>query len=71
MISKKISEVAIVGLGYVGLPLALNFGMRKDIIVRGYDKDIQKIKFIQKGESYISHIPSIQIKKYIKKFCRK
>ena len=63
----KIAEVAIIGLGYVGLPLALSFGMRKDIIVRGYDKDKQKIKSIERGESYINHIPSIQIRKYIKK----
>ena len=63
----KIAEVAIIGLGYVGLPLALSFGTRKDIIVRGYDKDKQKIKSIERGESYINHIPSIQIKKYIKK----
>ena len=32
-------------------------------------KDKQKIKSIERGESYISHIPSIQIRKYIKKNC--
>ena len=48
----KIAEVAIIGLGYVGLPLALSFGMRKDIIVRGYDKDKQKIRCLTCNNEY-------------------
>jgi len=52
--------VAICGLGYVGLPLALTFG-EKGFPVIGLDIDPQKIEAIQKGESYIKHIGSARI----------
>ena len=47
--------IAIVGLGYVGLPLALQFA-RADIRVIGLDVDAAKVDLINRGQSYIKHI---------------
>jgi UDP-N-acetyl-D-glucosamine dehydrogenase len=54
--------VGIIGLGYVGLPLALEFANKK-IKVIGFDLDDFKIKkILQEKKSYIKHIPSGKIK---------
>ena len=50
-------KIAIVGLGYVGLPLAIQFA-RADVDVLGLDIDISKVVLINKGRSYIKHIAS-------------
>jgi UDP-N-acetyl-D-glucosamine dehydrogenase len=47
----------IVGLGYVGLPLAQLFTSR-GFKVLGFDIDQSKIEKLMSGESYIGHIPS-------------
>src|SRR5205807_38698 len=52
--------VAIVGLGYVGLPLALQFA-RSGAKVIGLDIDKRKTDTLQKGGSYIEHIPAARI----------
>ena len=48
-------RVGIIGLGYVGLPLAQAFGAR-GIRVVGFDVDRGKVDKLQRGESYIGHI---------------
>ena len=48
-------RIAIVGLGYVGLPLSLQFA-RNDVSVIGLDVDEAKVDSINRGESYIKHI---------------
>src|SRR5262249_31995289 len=50
------ARVGIVGLGYVGLPLARAFAS-KGMAVLGFDLDSVKIAKLQRGESYIGHIP--------------
>ena len=50
-------RVGIIGLGYVGLPLARTFCDR-GIAVVGFDVDPAKVERLQRGESYIRHIPS-------------
>lgn len=52
--------VAIVGLGYVGLPLLLAFH-DQGFPVMGIDIDVTKIDAIQKGFSYLNHIPDDKI----------
>ena len=61
-INKNQFIVGIVGLGYVGLPLGLEFA-KKNIDVIGFDVDVKKVKMINKGVSYIKHIPSEKIHK--------
>jgi UDP-N-acetyl-D-glucosamine dehydrogenase len=53
-------RVAVVGMGYVGLPLALVMG-EAGLHVIGMDIDTKKVESINKGASYIHHIPSERI----------
>lgn len=55
-------KIGIVGLGYVGLPLALRFS-EVDIAVLGFDVDNSKILSIENNETYIKHISSDAIRK--------
>jgi UDP-N-acetyl-D-glucosamine dehydrogenase len=48
-------RVGIIGLGYVGLPLARAFSQR-GIAVLGFDVDPAKVARLERGESYIGHI---------------
>jgi UDP-N-acetyl-D-glucosamine dehydrogenase len=50
-------KIAIVGLGYVGLPLSLQFA-RSGVTVLGLDVDAAKVDALHQGKSYIKHIPS-------------
>jgi len=50
-------KVGVIGLGYVGLPLARAFA-EKGIAVVGFDVDEVKVERLQKCESYIGHIPA-------------
>jgi UDP-N-acetyl-D-glucosamine dehydrogenase len=50
-------KIAIVGLGYVGLPLSLQFA-RSDTVVLGLDIDQAKVESLNAGRSYIKHIES-------------
>lgn len=53
-------EIAIVGLGYVGLPLSLQFA-RSGAIVLGLDIDHNKVDALNAGRSYIKHIAPADI----------
>jgi UDP-N-acetyl-D-glucosamine dehydrogenase len=53
-------KIAIVGLGYVGLPLSLQFA-RSDTEVLGLDIDQAKVQALMDGRSYIKHIESSAI----------
>ncbi|UCD33917.1 MAG: nucleotide sugar dehydrogenase [Desulfobacterales bacterium] len=66
MITDKTAVVGIIGLGYVGLPLAIHFG-RHGFRVIGFDVDARKIDKILHGESYIKHIPEASIRELIDK----
>jgi UDP-N-acetyl-D-glucosamine dehydrogenase len=65
-IENKTVKVGIIGLGYVGLPLALEF-TEKNIKVLGFDLDTNKIDILQKGDTYIKHITSERISNSINK----
>ena len=54
-IADKTVHVGIIGLGYVGLPLARAFS-HQGISVLGFDTDTAKVTRLQRGESYIGHI---------------
>ncbi|PXA03689.1 nucleotide sugar dehydrogenase [Coraliomargarita sinensis] len=53
-------KIAIIGLGYVGLPLGLRFA-ESDVSVLGLDVDPEKVDAINAGRSYIKHIEMAQI----------
>ena len=48
-------KIAVVGLGYVGLPLSLQFA-RSCVSVLGLDVDAKKVQLLNNGQSYIKHI---------------
>jgi UDP-N-acetyl-D-glucosamine dehydrogenase len=58
-------RIAIVGLGYVGLPLCLQFA-RGGVQVVGLDIDPAKIQAINAGRSYIEHIEGASIQKMVR-----
>lgn len=57
--------IAIIGLGYVGLPLCLQFA-RSGVRVVGLDIDAKKVNALNAGRSYIKHISSAEIKKVVR-----
>jgi UDP-N-acetyl-D-glucosamine dehydrogenase len=58
-------NLAIIGLGYVGLPLALQFA-RSGVRVLGLDIDAKKVAALNAGRSYIQHIPAGEIKRLVR-----
>ncbi|MDF9407827.1 nucleotide sugar dehydrogenase [Pelotomaculum isophthalicicum JI] len=55
-IYNRSAKVAVIGLGYVGLPLAVEQA-RIGFSVMGIDKDIKKVEQINKGKNYIQDVP--------------
>lgn len=60
----KNNKIAVVGLGYVGLPLSLQFA-RSGVHVTGLDIDSAKVDAILAGKSYIKHIESAHIREQL------
>jgi UDP-N-acetyl-D-glucosamine dehydrogenase len=63
-IELRTARVAVVGLGYVGLPLAETFAAG-DFPVTGFDIDPDKVRKLRLGQSYIGHIPSERVAELI------
>lgn len=68
-LSKKINtrqaKIALVGLGYVGLPLAVYFG-QKGYFVYGFDTDPGRVKKLENGEKFIVDVDPRDVLKLIK-----
>lgn len=60
-ISKRKAEVGIVGLGYVGLPLAVEFS-RSGFQVHGIDIDCSKTTEVNQGRSHIQDVPDAALR---------
>ena len=60
-IKDRSAAVGIIGLGYVGLPLAIQF-VKAGFKTYGFDVDSEKIKYLEAGKSYIKHIPMEDVK---------
>lgn len=58
------AKIGVLGLGYVGLLLALAFS--EEFIVLGYDVDSKKRKLLKPGKSYIDDVPSSELKQKTK-----
>jgi UDP-N-acetyl-D-glucosamine dehydrogenase len=63
-IQKKRANIAVIGLGYVGLPLAVTFA-NAGFSVTGIDPIQEKVDMVNRGESYISDISNAQLRKHI------
>ena len=62
-IAERQARIAIIGLGYVGLPLAVAFA-KNGFQVIGIDIDERKVDAINRGESYISDIDSAELARW-------
>ncbi|HLG28952.1 MAG TPA: nucleotide sugar dehydrogenase [Candidatus Brocadiales bacterium] len=65
-ISNKEAKVGIIGLGYVGLPMAVEFA-RKGFNVAGIDTNPERVSKINKGESYVLDVKNEEIKGLVNK----
>ena len=63
-IERKEARIGVVGMGYVGLPIALRF-CEEGFHVTGIDVDVSKIEAIKAGNSYIRHISGEKIRDFI------
>jgi UDP-N-acetyl-D-glucosamine dehydrogenase len=63
-IKMRIARVAVIGLGYVGLPLAETFAWGGYPVV-GFDIDSEKVKKLKTGQSYIGHISCSRVAELI------
>lgn len=61
------AEIGIIGLGYVGLPLVIEF-CKAGFRVTGFDIDDEKVALLGQGKSYIKHIDASRIKQYASHF---
>jgi len=64
-VEAKTAQVGVIGLGYVGLPLALLFA-GNGFPVTGFDIDPEKVRTLENGKSYIRHIPEADIAQHIR-----
>src|SRR6185295_12596064 len=58
------ARAGVVGLGYVGLPLAVEFA-RHGLTCTGIDVDARKVEAISRGESYIPDVPSADVRELL------
>lgn len=65
-INKKEAIITVMGLGYVGLPIALEFA-KKGFIVNGLDSSKKRINKLKNGESYIHDVPDKEIARILTK----
>jgi UDP-N-acetyl-D-glucosamine dehydrogenase len=64
-IRNRHARIGIIGLGYVGLPLAVEFA-KAGFQVTGFDVDVSKIAAINKGHSYIGDVSSEDVSTAVK-----
>jgi len=64
-IESKTARVGIVGLGYVGLPLAAEFA-KAGFTVTGIDVQDSKVAGLNRGESHIQDVPSSEVAKLVR-----
>jgi UDP-N-acetyl-D-glucosamine dehydrogenase len=60
-IDSRRAQIGVIGLGYVGLPLALEFA-RAGFRVTGFELDADKVRTLCAGGSYIDDIPADEVK---------
>ncbi|MFM9974911.1 MAG: nucleotide sugar dehydrogenase [Beijerinckiaceae bacterium] len=59
------AKIGIVGLGYVGIPLALA-AVDAGFFVIGFDIDVERVAMLNRGESFIKHLPGADILSAVK-----
>lgn len=59
-IAKRNAKIGVIGLGYVGLPLVIQF-VKAGYEAIGFDLDEKKVKLLRNGKTYIKHIPNEEV----------
>ncbi len=67
-IRKRSARVGVIGLGYVGLPLAVEFA-KQGFKTVGIDSDPKRVRAIQAGRSYIGDVPKRDVAWVVQKKC--
>ena len=65
-IKDRDAKIGIIGMGYVGIPLGLEFA-GTGFSVTGFDNDSARVKDINAGKQVIKHIPAKSMKEFVKK----
>src|SRR3972149_3520543 len=63
-LNNRTARVAVVGMGYVGLPLAVVFN-EAGFTVTGIDLDARKVDLLNRAESYILDVPTAQVAEFV------
>ena len=63
----KNNRICIIGLGYVGLPLAVEFGKKRDVV--GFDINQNRVKELNSGNDFTLEITSKELKSAIYLSC--
>jgi UDP-N-acetyl-D-glucosamine dehydrogenase len=64
-IADRSARIGVIGLGYVGLPLVVEFG-HSGFHSTGFEVDPRKAEAINRGESYIPDVPTAQVAELVK-----
>src|SRR5207244_2355517 len=63
-LSDRSARVGVIGLGYVGLPLAVEFA-RAGFVTTGIDLDARKVDAVNRGTSYIPDVPTPEVARLV------
>src|SRR5437867_9809796 len=64
-IENRSARLAVIGLGYVGLPLAVEFG-QTGFRVSGIDINEARVSELRRGRSYIQDVPSADVRELVR-----
>src|SRR5436190_19061916 len=64
-LTSRTARVGVIGLGYVGLPLAVEMA-RAGFTAVGVDLDARKVAAINRGESYIPDVPTDDVREFMR-----
>jgi len=64
VLERREACIAVVGMGYVGLPLAVEFGKAGYSVV-GIDRDLTKVAALQRGECYIEDVNADEVRELV------
>jgi len=62
--SERRAHLTVLGLGYVGLPLAVEFA-KAGFKVTGIDRIAEKVEALNRGESYIIDVPAAEVRELV------
>jgi UDP-N-acetyl-D-glucosamine dehydrogenase len=65
ILANRTARIGVLGLGYVGLPLAMEFA-RKGFRVTGLDISKDRLSGLSKGRSYVSDVSGAEVKRWMK-----